>query len=543
MDGHSSHINLAVSDFCRDHGIILYCFPAHSSHILQPLDISVFGPTKKEWNRQIDHFKRKYNVAMTKGHFFQVFDSAWKIATKPENAKSGFKSAGLVPYNPNAVDYRKVIDGNVVKSYKKRSTEMNVDEREKLGMTRCLAIIQEVVGPQDMAIFQKRYDKEYDLSDNSNHGKLWKIFKNIKDAISGKQRNDTLEDEESENASQLNSSLTTHPCSIPSSSFNSATAPSQLAPPISLTPLHASSKSDPSSEITLSVCSSFPQSAAARDFTSGPVSSQVSPSTSFTLPPVSSINVSSSSSLTPPRECSQSVPSTSFASSLAPPQSVVTTGSASAPPFFQSVPSTSFLCSSPNASDNRTHYTSFDFSPFKNYLKISEDLVIGKKSAKLKPKVPPAISGSDYRKSLMIVQDKKKKEIEDKEKRKLDRESKKLQKSQGKAKASKRKRKESSEEEQDDDDISDHNIVYDDSSDCELEEETNICHACFGGEQWEENDKWVGCNHCSRWFHKACISNEMENMSPEDIINYNLKCKVCKTKQKDAKFSTNFESN
>ena len=209
---------------------------------------------------------------MTKGHFFQVFDSAWKIATKPENAKSGFKSAGLVPYNPNAVDYRKVIDGNVVKSYTKRSTEMNVDERERLGMTRCLAIIQEVVGPQDIAVFQKRYDEEYDLSDNSNHGKLWKIFKNIKDAISGKQRNETLEDEESVNAFQLNSSLTTHPCSTPSSSFNSATASSQLAPPISLTPLLATSKSDPSSDITLSLCSSFPRSFAAREYTLGPVS-------------------------------------------------------------------------------------------------------------------------------------------------------------------------------------------------------------------------------------------------------------------------------
>ena len=27
MDGHSTHINLAVCDFCRDHGIILYLCP------------------------------------------------------------------------------------------------------------------------------------------------------------------------------------------------------------------------------------------------------------------------------------------------------------------------------------------------------------------------------------------------------------------------------------------------------------------------------------------------------------------------------------
>ena len=53
MDGHTSHINIAVSDFCRDHNIILYCFLPHSSHILQLLDISVFGPLKTFWNRSV----------------------------------------------------------------------------------------------------------------------------------------------------------------------------------------------------------------------------------------------------------------------------------------------------------------------------------------------------------------------------------------------------------------------------------------------------------------------------------------------------------
>ena len=46
MDGHTSHVNLAVAEFCRDHQIILYRLPAHASHILQPLDYAVFGPVK-----------------------------------------------------------------------------------------------------------------------------------------------------------------------------------------------------------------------------------------------------------------------------------------------------------------------------------------------------------------------------------------------------------------------------------------------------------------------------------------------------------------
>ena len=88
MDGHSAHISLAVSDFCKDHGIILYCLPAHCSHILQPLDIAVFGPIKVEWNNQLNYFRVNYKVAMTKSHFFQVFDKTWKKGAKPENAIS-----------------------------------------------------------------------------------------------------------------------------------------------------------------------------------------------------------------------------------------------------------------------------------------------------------------------------------------------------------------------------------------------------------------------------------------------------------------------
>ena len=81
MDGHSAHINIAVSDFCRDNNIILYCFPAHASHVLQPLDVSVFGPMKRSWNNQVQGFHAKNRVAMTKVHLLPVFDTIFKEAS------------------------------------------------------------------------------------------------------------------------------------------------------------------------------------------------------------------------------------------------------------------------------------------------------------------------------------------------------------------------------------------------------------------------------------------------------------------------------
>ena len=45
-DGHDSHITAQFVRYCIDNRIILFVLPPHSSHILQPLDVGVFGPVK-----------------------------------------------------------------------------------------------------------------------------------------------------------------------------------------------------------------------------------------------------------------------------------------------------------------------------------------------------------------------------------------------------------------------------------------------------------------------------------------------------------------
>ena len=45
-DGHASHKNPETIHWARENGIILFVLPAHSSHLLQKLDVAVFGPLK-----------------------------------------------------------------------------------------------------------------------------------------------------------------------------------------------------------------------------------------------------------------------------------------------------------------------------------------------------------------------------------------------------------------------------------------------------------------------------------------------------------------
>ena len=46
-DGHDSHILAEFVGYCLQNQIKLVLLPPHSSHLLQPLDVSVFSPLKK----------------------------------------------------------------------------------------------------------------------------------------------------------------------------------------------------------------------------------------------------------------------------------------------------------------------------------------------------------------------------------------------------------------------------------------------------------------------------------------------------------------
>ena len=47
IDGHGSHLTLDFIDLARANDIIVYCLPPHTTHVLQPLDVAVYGPLKK----------------------------------------------------------------------------------------------------------------------------------------------------------------------------------------------------------------------------------------------------------------------------------------------------------------------------------------------------------------------------------------------------------------------------------------------------------------------------------------------------------------
>lgn len=56
LGGHQSHKTIEVIDLARARNITMITLPPHTSHRLQPLDVTFFGPLRTLYNREIDHW-------------------------------------------------------------------------------------------------------------------------------------------------------------------------------------------------------------------------------------------------------------------------------------------------------------------------------------------------------------------------------------------------------------------------------------------------------------------------------------------------------
>jgi hypothetical protein len=77
--------------------------PAHTSHLLQPLDIRCFAVLKKAYGREIEYLIRCSITHISKTEFFSAFYTAFKATFTESNIRGGFKGAGLATFDPENV--------------------------------------------------------------------------------------------------------------------------------------------------------------------------------------------------------------------------------------------------------------------------------------------------------------------------------------------------------------------------------------------------------------------------------------------------------
>jgi hypothetical protein len=77
--------------------------PAHSSHLLQPLDVGCFGPIKRAYGGLVEAKMRLGFHHIDKHDFLQAYPEARDKVFTIQNIQSGFRATGIVPSDPTEV--------------------------------------------------------------------------------------------------------------------------------------------------------------------------------------------------------------------------------------------------------------------------------------------------------------------------------------------------------------------------------------------------------------------------------------------------------
>lgn len=95
-DGHLSHISIQLIQLAISHNVTILKLPPHTSHILQPLDISVFRGLKSIWDQYLTGWARK-NIGrrLSKSEFTNVLGKTWRNFDWASKLKSRFKKTGI----------------------------------------------------------------------------------------------------------------------------------------------------------------------------------------------------------------------------------------------------------------------------------------------------------------------------------------------------------------------------------------------------------------------------------------------------------------
>ncbi|XP_053372904.1 uncharacterized protein LOC123565518 [Mercenaria mercenaria] len=109
FDGHSSHISPSLIKWARSQNIILFVLPAHTSHILQPLDVSLFGPFKSFYYSGCASFMQE-NVGKTITRFdmARLACKAYLKSMSPLNIQAGFRKTGIYPLSQDVITMEKL---------------------------------------------------------------------------------------------------------------------------------------------------------------------------------------------------------------------------------------------------------------------------------------------------------------------------------------------------------------------------------------------------------------------------------------------------
>jgi hypothetical protein len=103
LDGHNSHFTLGFLKYARSHQIHVLCYPSHSTHVYQGLDVVVFAVLKTCWSEERDKWEREKGEGITKSNFVTIYGQAHLRALTPDLIRMAFRKTSVWPFDPTVI--------------------------------------------------------------------------------------------------------------------------------------------------------------------------------------------------------------------------------------------------------------------------------------------------------------------------------------------------------------------------------------------------------------------------------------------------------
>ena len=103
MDGHNSHYTHGFLEYAHTHQILVLCYPAHTTHVLQGLDMVVFSVLKHFWTIERDRHERETGGKVDKTNFLGIYGRAHLRTMNPDTIHAAFRKTGIWPLDPDVV--------------------------------------------------------------------------------------------------------------------------------------------------------------------------------------------------------------------------------------------------------------------------------------------------------------------------------------------------------------------------------------------------------------------------------------------------------
>jgi len=152
-------MSFEVIEQARANNIHLLCLPAHTTHILQPLDVGVFKSFKTNFSKACSRYIAKTGRVVTTDKIASLVAEAWPVSYTALNVMAGFKKCGIVPLNPSQVTDRQLMPSVGVKPKQKDVDPGAEKERPVSDASGPL------FSPEKEVLYQKRFEEGYNVRD------------------------------------------------------------------------------------------------------------------------------------------------------------------------------------------------------------------------------------------------------------------------------------------------------------------------------------------------------------------------------------------